>query len=105
MYWLLNFLGIIKVVGQRQRSYLGLVLALAFGFVVAVALVVSIPLYADAVGYRILRTELEPEADGSRRPPFAYMFSRSAANNDPIPLDGYHRADEYLTQFGARDLG
>ena len=105
MYWLLNFLGIIKVVGQRQRSYLGLVLALAFGFIVAVALVVSIPLYADAVGYRILRTELEPEADGSTRPPFAYMFSRSAANNDPVPLDGYRRADEYLTQFGARDLG
>ena len=28
MYWLLNLMGLIKVVGQRQRSYLGLVLAL-----------------------------------------------------------------------------
>ena len=105
MYWLLNLLGLIKVVGQRQRSYLGLVLALAAGFIVAVALVVSIPLYADAVGYRILRTELQPDAEGSRRPPFAYMFSRSAANNAAIPLDGYRRADAYLTNSAARDLG
>ncbi len=105
MYWLLNLLGLLKVVGQRQRSYLGLVLALAAGFIVAVALVVSIPLYADAVGYRILRTELQPEADGSQRPPFAYMFSRSAANNDVIPLDGYRRADSYFSRSAAQDLG
>src|ERR687886_402772 len=104
MYWLLYLLGLIKVVGQRQRSYLGLVLALAVGFTVAVALVVSIPLYADAVGYRILRTELQPDTEGSQRPPFAYMFIRSAANNDEIPLDGYRRADGYLTNSGARDL-
>ena len=55
MYWLHNLLGIVKLVAQRQRSYLGLVAALVAGFIVAVALVVSIPLYADAVGYRTLR--------------------------------------------------
>lgn len=106
MYWILNLLGLIKVVGQRQRSYLGLVLALLAGFVVAVAIVVSIPLYADAVGYRVLRTELQPDPNGgSRRPPFSYMFTRSAESNNEIPPDAYRRADDYLTRFGARDLG
>ncbi len=76
MHWLQNILGLVMVVGQRQRSYLGLVLARLAGFIVAIALVVSIPLYADAVGYRVLRTELEPDQDGTRRPPFAYLFSR-----------------------------
>ena len=105
MYWLLNLWGLIKVAGQRQRSYLGLVLALVAGFIVAVALVVSIPLYADAVGYRILRTELEPDSEGTRRPPFSFMFSRSAANSNLIQLDQYRNADDYFTQRAARDLG
>src|SRR5919199_4677711 len=105
MYWLLNLLGLIKVVGQRQRSYLGLVLALAAGFTVAVALVVSIPLYTDAVGYRILRTELQPDAEGSQRPPFAYMFSWSAENGATASLDGYRRADTYFSRSAAKDLG
>ena len=33
-------------------------LAIAAGFVVAIALVVGIPVYAEAVGYRVLRDEL-----------------------------------------------
>lgn len=105
MYWLLNLWGLIKVAGQRQRSYLGLVLALLAGFVVAVALVVSIPLYADAVGYRILRTELQPDAEGNTRPPFSLMFSRSAANNNPIAPDQYQKADRYFVEAAPRDLG
>ncbi|MDQ5850775.1 MAG: ABC transporter permease, partial [Chloroflexota bacterium] len=105
VYWLLNLWGLIKVAWQRQRSHLGLVLALVVGFVVAVALVVSIPLYADAVGYRILRTELQSDATGMRRPPFAYMFSRSLSANQPASLDAYRKADQYFISSGARDLG
>ncbi len=105
MYWLLNGLGLIKVVGQRQRSYLGLVLARLAGFVVAIALVVSIPLYADAVGYRILRTELEPEpGEATPRPPFAYLFSR-VRSGGPITAQQYQQADSYLSSSGAEDLG
>ena len=105
MYWLLNLWGLIKVAGQRQRSYLGLVLALLAGFVVAVALVVSIPLYADAVGYRILRTELQPDAEGTRRPPFAVMFSRTAASGNSIPIEQYQNADRYFVEAAPQDLG
>jgi putative ABC transport system permease protein len=105
MYWLLNFWGLLKVAGQRMRSYLGLVLALVAGFIVAVAIVVSIPLYADAVGYRILRAELQPDEEGRQRPPFAYLFSRSAANGNRIQIDQYQKADEYLSKRAAGDLG
>ena len=51
-------LGLIRVVGRRLWSHMALMLAIAAGFVVAIALVVSIPVYAEAVGYRILRDEL-----------------------------------------------
>lgn len=105
MYWLLNLFGMVKVALQRQRSYLGLVLAMLAGFVVAVMLVVSIPLYADAVGYRILRTELQPDAQGTRRPPFSYMFSRSASDSGDISMDAYRKADAYFEHTAAADLG
>jgi putative ABC transport system permease protein len=104
MRWLLNLLGIAKVVGQRQKNYLGLVLARLAGFVVAIAIVVSIPLYSDAVGYRVLRTELEPDEDGTTRPPFAYLFSRFATEG-PVSIDAYRRVDEYFSKSAARDIG
>jgi len=104
MRWLLNLLGIAKVVGQRQRSYLGLVLARLAGFVVAIAIVVSIPLYSDAVGYRVLRTELEPDEDGTTRPPFAYLFSRFATEG-PVSVDAYRKVDEYFSKSVANDIG
>jgi putative ABC transport system permease protein len=104
MRLLRNLLGMVRVVGHRQRSYLGLVLARLAGFVAAIALVVAIPLYADAVGYRVLRTELEPDAEGTRRPPFSYLFSRFTTEG-PISLQSYERADRYFTTSGARDLG
>jgi len=105
MYWLLNLVGLLKVVAQRQRSYLGLVLALAAGFVVAVAIVVSIPLYADAVGYRALRTELQPDTEGAIRPPFAFMFSHIDSNATPLPSAAFRAADAYFSDGAARDLG
>jgi len=105
VYWLLNLLGIVKIAFLRQKSYLGLVLALLAGFIVAITLVVSIPLYADAVGYRILRTELLEEQEGNLRPPFSYMFMAVASNEQRVPLSGFRSADEYFTKYGARDLG
>src|SRR5688500_4861721 len=105
MYWLLNLVGLLKVVAQRQKSYLGLVLALAAGFVVAVAIVVSIPLYADAVGYRALRTELQPDTEGNRRPPFAFMFSHIDSNATPLPDSAFRAADTFFMATAARSLG
>ena len=104
-YWLLNLLGLVRIVLRRQRSYLGLVAALTIGFVVAVALVISIPLYADAIGYRALRAELVPDAEGTQRPPFAFMFSHIDANDRPLPPDAFARADTYFQTEVARDLG
>src|SRR3954454_12649512 len=104
MYWLLNLVGLVRIAVQRQRSYLGLVIALTAGFVVAVALVVSIPLYADAVGYRTLRAELQPEVQGRPRPPFAFMFSHSDSNDTPLPRSRFRQADAYFQKTIASDL-
>src|SRR5215510_3424822 len=73
--WSLGSLpGLFVVVGRRLWNHLALMLAIAAGFVVAVALVVSIPVYAEAVGYRVMRDELSRAEAGTRRPPFAFMY-------------------------------
>src|SRR5574338_127671 len=66
--------GLLRVVGRRLLSHLALMLAIAAGFVVAIALVVSIPVYSEAVGFRILRDELSKTDSGGQRPPFAFMY-------------------------------
>src|SRR5262245_12029605 len=59
-----SLLGLFQIVGRRLWSHLALMLAIAAGFVVAIALVVSIPVYAEAVGYRVLRDELSRTENG-----------------------------------------
>ena len=43
-----SLLGLLRIVGRRLWSHLWLMLAIAAGFVVAIALVVAIPVYAEA---------------------------------------------------------
>ena len=76
MRFLLRTWAIFSVATRRLLSQRGLALATALGLVASVAIVMSIPLYTDAVYYRILQDELtEPTAEGElKRPPFAFMF-------------------------------
>src|SRR4030095_11164203 len=55
--WLSGLPGLLHIVALRLWSHLRLMLAMLAGFTVAVALVMSIPIYAEAVGYRVLRDE------------------------------------------------
>ncbi|MFO7167807.1 MAG: FtsX-like permease family protein [Chloroflexota bacterium] len=89
-------LGLLRVVWQRLWSHLALMLAIAAGFTVAIALVVSIPVYAEAVGYRILRDELSRDESGARRPPFAFMYRYLGSQTGVIGVDDYAALDAYM---------
>lgn len=77
-------------------------MAVAAGLTIAVALVVCIPLYANAVGYRLLVTELSQNA---ARPPFSFLFRYLGDWHGPLEWDDVQRADAYLTTQAAADLG
>ena len=98
-------LGLIQVVGRRLWSHLALMLAIAAGFIVTIALVVSIPVYAEAVGYRILREELSKTDTGIPRPPFSFMYRYLVSQGKPITLDDYTRLDTFMGQPLERTLG
>jgi putative ABC transport system permease protein len=86
----------LQVVGQRLWNHLMLMLAITVGFVVAITLVVSIPVYSEAVGFRVLRTELSKTDKGGSKPPFAFMYRYSGSQHGSIGLADYQRIDDYM---------
>ncbi|MCB0065116.1 MAG: hypothetical protein KDE19_23495, partial [Caldilineaceae bacterium] len=58
MKFVLRSLSIFAVAVRRLFSQRGLALATAVGLVASIALVMSVPLYTDAVYYSILQDEL-----------------------------------------------
>jgi putative ABC transport system permease protein len=100
-----SLLGLLRIVGRRLWSHLWLMLAIAAGFVVAIALVVAIPVYAEAVGYRVLRDELTKIDTGGTRPPFAFMYRYLGSQHGVIGWDKYAKLDAYMDNDVSRQLG
>ncbi|HJZ47746.1 MAG TPA: FtsX-like permease family protein [Roseiflexaceae bacterium] len=97
--------GLLRIVGRRLWSHLWLMLAIAAGFVVAIALVVAIPVYAEAVGYRVLRDELTKIDSGGVRPPFVFMYRYLGSQHGVISWDKYAKLDAYMRDDVGRQLG
>ncbi|MBN1935321.1 MAG: hypothetical protein JW934_11685, partial [Anaerolineae bacterium] len=90
---------------KRLRAQRGLALAILLGLVIAIALVMSIPLYAEATYYRVLSEGLFSDTPQYRglviRPPVALVLRYSGSFTAPIqwedigPLDSYFAAQVY----------
>jgi putative ABC transport system permease protein len=100
-----SLLGLLRIVGRRLWSHLWLMLAIAAGFVVAIALVVAIPVYAEAVGYRVLRDELTKIDTGGTRPPFAFMYRYLGSQHGVIGWNDYTKLDAYMKNDVSGQLG
>jgi putative ABC transport system permease protein len=75
-----TLLSFITTIVRRAQAQLFLVLVIWLGFTVAIALTVSIPVYAEAAGYRMLITAIsENQTPGTRLPPFALIFKFGSA--------------------------
>jgi putative ABC transport system permease protein len=97
---LLRFGAIFIVALKRLFSQRRLALVTALGLTAAVALTLSIPLYSDAVYYRILREALgtgTAATDPSARPPFAFMFRYIGAWYGPVKWSDVQPVDTYLS--------
>ncbi|MBC8076972.1 MAG: FtsX-like permease family protein [Chloroflexales bacterium] len=92
----LNFFGVLRVVLRRLVSNFGLLTAIVAGFIVAVALVTCIPIYAEAVGYRILREELGKNDQGSARPPFSFMYRYIGSQSGAVPWREIEPIETYM---------
>lgn len=107
MKFLSRSLAIFAVATRRLLSQRGLALATAVGLVASIALVMSVPLYTDAVYYRILQEELTQTSDDAaslNRPPFAFMFRYVGSLYGMKEWDDITQVDEYLTKQGVEAL-
>ena len=91
-----TFFAIFIVAAKRLWSTRWLTLAGGLGFLAAIALAFSVPLYSDAVYHRILSRELGiSDPNSSPRPPFSFVFrqnmffQQNASWPDIIPSDQF----------------
>ena len=100
----LRFWAIFGVTLKRLAAQRGLALAALLGISVAVALTMSIPLYADGIYQRILNAEFQKEST-SNRPQFAFMYRFIGSQSGPVKLNELAPVDAYLSGQVARDIG
>ncbi|MBK9050305.1 MAG: hypothetical protein IPL78_05085 [Chloroflexi bacterium] len=96
---------IFTITFKRLYAQRSLSLVTLLGLTTAVALIMTIPLYADAVYFRILQEELSTNAERGRRPPFAYLYDYVGSWAGPLQWEDIQPVDDYLTNQGARALG
>ena len=96
---------IIMVTFKRLWAQRALTAATTLGLTMAVALFMTVPLYSDAVNFRILEERLVAQSDNHNRPPFAYMFNYIGAWHDPLDWDDVAEADEFMSGAGSLELG
>ncbi|MBN1994859.1 MAG: ABC transporter permease [Anaerolineae bacterium] len=109
MRFLFRTWAIFVVALRRLFSQKGLNLATLLGLVVAIALALSIPLYADAVYYRIFRKELQEATTSvgqdTGRSPFAFMFRYVGSWRGPVDWAEVQPVDQYFARSVPPMLG
>ena len=71
-----------RLLAQRLLSA-----ATIIGLTAAAALILTIPIYAESVAFRILTERLGEGPDRVNRPPFSFMFSYIGSWNEPVNCD------------------
>ncbi|MEZ4580698.1 MAG: FtsX-like permease family protein [Caldilineaceae bacterium] len=106
MKYLKRTWAIFAIAVRRLLAQRGLALATVLGLIVAVSIVMSIPLYTDAVYYTILQRELSASDDEAMsRPPFAFMFRYVGSVQGLLEMEDIEQVDQYLMEQAPRLLG
>ena len=92
---------ILVIAYKRLLTQRSLALASTVGLIVAVALVVSVPLYADATQFRLLRAQLAGEQGAADYAPLEYVYHYDGAPHDGPQWDAGQPIDHgHLHDFG-----
>lgn len=98
---ILRFWAILIIAIKRLISQRGLVLAATAGLATAISLTLSIPLYADAIYYRVFEERVTtPENGGSssQRPPFAFVFHYNSGWYGNKQWEEVQPVDNFVTE-------
>ena len=104
MRLLLQIAVVLRVTLKRLWTQPGITLASICGLTVAVVLMEIVPLYSDAVNFRILEEQLATLGE-KRRPPWSYIYTYSGNWHGDVEWDTIQPADDYLRNEASRTLG
>jgi putative ABC transport system permease protein len=99
------------VVTKRIISQPGLILATTLGLIIALALMMSIPLYTDAIYHRIFLQNIanaegkDQLTDNSALPPLTYLFRYDGSIYGAIEWEEVQPVNAYITQRAGAELG
>lgn len=95
---------IVRVATKRLFAERGLALSTAAGLVASVALTMSIPLYADAVYFRILREVILGEGAEIVETPLSFRFRYVGARDGALEWEHVQSISAYLAKPAAQTL-
>jgi putative ABC transport system permease protein len=95
----------LRIALKRLVSERGLAIASAVGLTVSVSLVMSIPLYADAVQFRILREQINGAKGSPSDAPLSFLFTLQGKPKGGPQIEDIQQIDQYLSRSAARDTG
>ena len=101
----LRMRAVVIVAIKRLLAQPLLSLATIIGLTVAVALVLTIPIYSESVAFRVLTDRLTEGPDRINRPPFSFLFSYIGSWNEPVNWEETLDLDRYLREKGGAELG
>lgn len=82
-----------------------LTVATIIGLTIAVALILTIPVYSESVAFRILTERLTSDVDQTNRPPFSFLFSYIGSWNEPVNWEDIQDLDSFIRERGGTELG
>ena len=102
--FLLQIAAVLRVALKRLRIQPTITLASICGLTVAVVLMEIVPLYSDAVNFRILEEQLAT-LNEDRRPPWSYIYTYIGSWHGDVEWETIQPAHDYLHNEAARTLG
>ena len=94
-----------KITLKRLWVQRGLTAALILGLAVAVAMIMVVPLYAEAINFHLLETRLSQVEDGQDRPPFSYLYLYQGSWSGLSEWEAVAPVIEYIDQNAEAILG
>src|SRR4030066_2277673 len=102
----LRIFSFINLALRRLAAQFGLALAILFGLVVSISLVLSVPLYADSIYHRALVERVyQSSANAPRHPPFTFAFSFTGSASNSRDWQEIEPGDTLLDNKTASTLG
>jgi putative ABC transport system permease protein len=106
MSLILRIFSFINLALRRLAAQFGLALAILFGLVVSISLVLSVPLYADSIYHRALVERVyQSSANAPRHPPFTFAFSFTGSASNSRDWQEIEPVDTFLENKTASTLG